>query len=106
MCGPRICVPGSGPPPPSRRLREVKCGCIPAAVTFLTTWPKLRGARLYKMARGSNLAAARAASTGKRKKGRGRRISKAQKAAEEAAEETAEEAEGRAGRGRVVYGWR
>ena len=42
---------------------------------------------------GAGLAAATAASAGKRKKGRGRRISKAQKAAEEAAaEETAEEA--------------
>ena len=46
------------------------------------------------MPNNADLAAARAASTGKRKKGRGRRISKAQKAAEEAAaEETAEEAE-------------
>ena len=46
------------------------------------------------MPNNADLAAARAASAGKRKKGRGRRISKAQKAAEEAAaEETAEEAE-------------
>ena len=53
------------------------------------------------MPNNADLAAARAASAGKRKKGRGRKISKAQKAAEEAAaaaeeetaEETAEEAE-------------